>query len=243
MRRADARDVSAHRFIFGRPVVGVALWAVLACAPPPPPVEPGTGSLWGELVLVPHQGVVLPGAADASYGDPRLADVRLVDYSRPGFAVVYLDAPASRAGARISIREAALGARLEPERAVIGAAGALEISNRTGAEQIVSCPELQRVRRLAPGETLELTPPAPGELHLHLLGGEPRSALVFASPGPFARVGDDARWQISGVTPGRAMLRAWHPRFPPLAREIEVRAGAAERIDLALGVDASGAAP
>jgi hypothetical protein len=234
--------VSAHRSIPSRLVAGVALWAVLACAPPPPPIEPGTGSLWGDLKLVPHSGVVLPRAADASYGDPRLADVRLVDYSRPGFAVVYLDAPASRAGAKIAIRSTRLGARLEPERAVIGAAGSLAISNQSGTEQIVSCPELQRVRRLAPGETLELAPLAAGELHLHLLGSDGRSATVFASPGPFAVVGDDSRWQLTGLGPGRAILRAWHPRFPPLAREIEVRAGSAQRIDLAMGVDASGVA-
>ena len=215
---------------------------MLACAPQPPPVEPGTGSLWGDLKLVPHSGVVLPRAADASYGDPRLADVRLVDYSRPGFAVVYLDAPASRAGAKIAIRSTTLGARFEPERAVIGAGGSLVVSNQSGAEQIVSCPELQRVRRLVPGDMLELAPSAPGELHLHLLGGDARSATVFASPGPFALVGDDSRWQLTGLAPGRAILRAWHPRFPPLAREIEVRAGSAQRIDLAMGVDASGAA-
>ncbi|HXZ86602.1 MAG TPA: hypothetical protein VEI82_14055, partial [Myxococcota bacterium] len=137
----------------------------------------------------------------------------------------------------------ALGAMLEPERAVIGAAGTLEVSNRSGAEQIVSCPELGRVRRLAPGQTLALEPHAPGELHLHLLGTDARVATVFASPGPFARVGEDAHWKLTGLAPGRATLRAWHPRFPPLAREIEVRAGVAQRIDLALGVDTSGAAP
>ena len=235
--------MSAYRSICRRPVAGVALWAVLACAPAPPAVEPGTGSLWGELTLVPRQGVVLPGAADPSYGDPRLADARLVDYSRPGFAVVYLDSPISRAAARISIRSTTLGQRLEPERAVVGAGGSIEVSNQSDAEQIVSCPKLQVLRRLAPGESLELTQLVPGELHLHLLGADPRSATVFASPGPFAVVGPDAHWRISGLAPGRATLRVWHARFPPLAREIEVRAGAVERIDLALGVDVTGVVP
>jgi hypothetical protein len=232
--------MSAHRSKFRRPVAAVALWVALACAPAAPEIGAGTGSLWGELVLQPRAGVVLPDPADASYGDPRLADVRLVDYSRPGFAVVYLDAPASRNGARLSIRATTLGQRLEPEHAALGAAGALEVSNRTAEEQIVSCPELRLVRRLAPGETLELSELVPGAMHVHLLGEQPSTALLFASPGPFAVVGDDASWRISGVAPGRATLRAWHPRFPPLAREVDVRAGRAQRLDLALGVSASG---
>jgi hypothetical protein len=215
---------------------------VLACAPASPPVAPGTGSLFGDLILVPRQGVVLPGAADAGYADPRLADVRLVDYGKPGFAVVYLDAPPSQASGRLAIRSAHLGPRLEPERAVVGAGGSIAVSNESDAAQIVSSPELGVVRRLAPGETARLTPLVPGALHLHLLGAE-SSATVFASPGPFARVGPDARWQLTGLAPGRTTLRAWHARFPPLAREIEVRAGSAQRIDLSLGVDASGVTP
>jgi hypothetical protein len=199
--------------------------------------------LWGELALVPHAGVVLPAARDAAYGDPRLAGVRLVDYSRPGFAVVYLDAPASRSAALLSIRSTARGERIEPEHAVVGAAGRLELVNRTGAEQLVSCPELQIVRRLAPSQSAVLGPLVPGPLHLHLLAPEPSTATVFASPGPFAVVGGDARWSLSGIAPGRATLRAWHPRFPPLARDVEVRAGSAQRVDLALGVGAPGSAP
>jgi hypothetical protein len=215
---------------------------MLACAPAPPPVEPGTGSLFGDLILVPRQGVTLPGAADRSYGDPRLADVRLVDYASPGFAVVYLDAPSSQASQKLAIRAAHLGPRLEPERAAVGAGGAIAVANESGEPQVVSSPELAIVRRLAPGETALLTPLVPGVLHLHLLGVN-SSATVFASPGPFALVGSNARWQLTGLPPGRATLRAWHARFPPLAREIEVQEGTAQRIDLAVGVDASGVAP
>jgi hypothetical protein len=235
--------VSAPRSRRGRPVATVALWALLACAPVPPQPDSATGTLWGELVLVPRAGVVLPSARDAAYGDPRLADVRLVDYSRPGFAVVYLDGPAPQSGALLSIRSTALGDRIEPEHAVVGAAGRLELVNRSGAEQIVSCPELQLVRRLAPSQSAELGPLVPGALHLHLLAPEPSTATVFASPGPFALVGGDARWSLSGLPPGRTTLRAWHPRFPPLSREIEVRAGSAQRVDLALGVGAPGSTP
>jgi hypothetical protein len=215
---------------------------VLACAPPPP-VEPGTGSLFGDLILVPRQGVVLPGAADASYGDPRLADVRLVDYARPGFAVVYLDAPPSQASQALAIRSARLGPRLEPEHAVVGAGGAIAVANESAEPQILSSPELAVVRRLAPGETALLTPLVPGVVHLHLLGAQASSATVFASPGPFALVGPDARWRLTGLAPGRATLRAWHARFPPLAREVEVQEGTAQRVDLAVGVDVSGVAP
>jgi hypothetical protein len=235
--------VSARSILFRRPVGGVALWALLACAPVPPAVEPGTGSLWGELSLVPRAGVVLPAARDRGYADPRLADVRLVDYSQPGFAVVYLDAPASSASAQLAIRETRLGARLEPGRAVIGTAGSLEIANLTDSARIVSSPQLGLTRRLAPGERIALAPPGPGELRVHLPGSEPGAAIVFASPGPFAIVARDGQWRLTGVEPGRARLHAWHPRFPPAAREIEIRAGSAQRVDLALGVDVPGGAP
>jgi len=234
--------VSARRFRLCRPVASVALWALLACAPGPPAVEAGKGTLWGELSLVPRSGVVLP-RSEAGYGDRRLAGARLVDYSRPGFAVVYVDGPVPCARAELSIRETQLGARLEPERAVIGSGGALEIANRSDAAHIVSSPELGLARRLAPGERISLTPAGPGALHVHLPGNETGEAIVFAAPGPFALVGDDGRWQLTGLEPGLARLHVWHPRFPPLAREIEIRAGSAERVDLSLGVDVVGATP
>jgi hypothetical protein len=235
--------VPGYRGILERCVACFALWALLACARVPPAASANTGTLWGELHLVPRHGVVLPAARDPGYADPRYAQARLVDYSRPGFAVVYLDAPPARETALLSIRSTRLGDRIEPERAVVGALGSLEIANRSRAAHVVSCPELGLVRRLAPGEKLELAPLVPGALHVHLVGEDTGSATVFASPGPFAVVGEDARWQLTGLAPGRATLRAWHVRFPPLAREVEVRAGEVERIDLALGVDTSGAAP
>lgn len=68
--------------------------------------------------------------------------------------MVYLDAPPARETVLLSIRSTRLGERIEPERAVGGALGSLEIANRSRAVHVVSCPELGLVRRLAPGEKL-----------------------------------------------------------------------------------------
>jgi hypothetical protein len=211
----------------------------LACASAPPAPAPGRATLVGTFRLVPHQGVKLPAGGAGGYADPRLRDARLVDYSRPGFAVVYLDCGTAPAGtARIAARASEFGTRFEPEYAALGADGLLTLANETSRPQVVSIPSLGVVRRLAPREE-HAQRVAAGAHDVFLLGAESRSS-VFAAPGPFARVEPGGRWELRDVEPGLARVRTWHPRFPAVAREIELIAGRTERLALEVGVDRSG---
>ena len=92
------------------------------CVRTPPPPAPGTGTLWGYVRLVPRSGVT-PGRREyGPYADRRLRDVTFVDYSRPGFAVVYLDGPPPPGGtARLTITHALLRPELAPRYAAVGA--------------------------------------------------------------------------------------------------------------------------
>ncbi len=215
----------------------LAVSLALACASAPLAPAPGRAALAGTLRLVPHSGVKLPSPAGGGYADPRLRDARLLDYSRPGFAVVYLESGASPAGtARVAVRSSAFGARLDPEHAALGAGGLLTLANESSAAQVVSVPSVGLVRRLEPGESLA-QPVAAGAHEVFLLGTESQ-ASVFAAPGPFARVAQSGRWSLRDLEPGVARVRTWHPRFPAVAREIELVAGVTAELALEVGVDA-----
>jgi hypothetical protein len=66
--------------------------------------------------------------------------------------------------------------------------------------------------------------------------GAAARARVFAAPGPFATVSDAGRYALVDVAPGARMLRAWHSRFPPAARRVELSPDSVQRVDLELGV-------
>jgi hypothetical protein len=211
----------------------------LACASPPPAPAPGRATLFGTLRLVPHSGVRAPAANGGGYADPRLRDARLVDYSRPGFAVVYLERGESPGGtARIALRASGFGPGFEPEHAALGANGELTLVNATPSAQVVSIPALGEVRRLEPGQ--EWAQRVGSGTHELFLLGTDAQASVFAAPGPFATVAPSGRWELRDLEPGMASVRTWHPRFPPVAHEIPLAAGQTERIDLQVGVDRSG---
>jgi hypothetical protein len=166
--------------------------AAAGCASAPPAPAPGRATLFGTLKLTPRQGLALPASGpDAGYGDPRLRDVALVDYSRPGFAVVYLDGGASPAGtALVSIRSSVVSSRLEPERVAVGVGGVLRVANASDRPHVVSLPGFDVVTSLAPGEQLEVSLASPGAHSVFLLDDDAES-VVFAAPGPFAVVGTD----------------------------------------------------
>jgi hypothetical protein len=213
---------------------------LLACASAPPPPAPDQGALWGTLRLVPRHGLTLPtDAASGSYADPALRDAVLVDYSRPGFALVYLEGrPSPGGGARVAIRDSTSGPRLDPPASALGAGGQLRVANDTAERHVVSVPSAGVVRPLAPGQILELTLPA-GAHELFLLEA-PAEAVVFASPGPWARVSARGRWELPALEPGPALLRTWHPRFPGATRQLHIPAGRALRVDFEVGVDLIG---
>jgi hypothetical protein len=221
---------------------GLGALVVAACAAAPPPPLEGTGTLFGALRLVPPQGVTPPPAARSGggYDDPRLRGARLVDYSRPGFAVVYLEgAAAPPAGARLAIRSTSVATRLEPEGVALAAGGTLVLANETQEAHVVSLPRAGVVERLEPGVRLSIELAEPGAHAVFVLdaGAE---ALAFAAPGPWAVVDAAGRWQLRNLPPGAALLRAFHPRFPGAEVAVAIAAGERRRIDLEIGAGRRG---
>ena len=210
----------------------------LSCASAAPAPAPGKARIFGTLRLVPHEGVPRPSHGDDSaYTSLRLRDAELVDYSTPGFAVVYL-AEHARPGGRVAlaIRDTAVAPRLEPDHLAVGAGGRLAIENTSRSARILSYPAARLVRRLAPGERLEIDVAQEGEQGLFLLDAPEATATLFAAPGRFSIVSRSGDYELSDLEPGSAMLRAWHPRFPPLERSVELAPDTAVRVDLEMGV-------
>ena len=131
-----------------RPWAGLALLALalaaVACATgAPAPPTAGTGTAWGYLRLVPHEGVtpVKPGASP--YADRRMRDVEFVDYSKPGFAVVHLDSgPSPRGSAALEIRTTGVRTRLDPPQVAVGAGGSVVVTNSADTAHVLSAPAI-----------------------------------------------------------------------------------------------------
>jgi hypothetical protein len=208
----------------------------LACAGPPGTPASDRSGAWGYVHLVPRAGV-RPGAAGGAYGDRRLRDAELVDYSRPGFSVVYGPGPAPGGSATLVIRDGGGEPRLAPAYAALGAGGSIRVENAAADPHVLSVPGEEWIRRIAPGETVELPVAKPGELPLFLLDVARARATVFVAPGPFAVVADSGRFEISGLAPGPGRVNVWHPRFPPAERELELPPGRTLRVDFELGVE------
>jgi hypothetical protein len=219
------------------------LAAVLAagCAAVPDAPAPGTGRVFGELRLVPREGVKPGGHGSASYGDRRMSDVEFVDYSRPGFAVVYVveeDLPGGEL--ELTIRAARVGTRIEPALSAVGAGGRVLVRNESEAEHVLSYPAAGVIRRLEPGGRTEFAVPRAGEQGLFLLDVPEAGATLFAAPGPFAVASDSGRFALPNLRPGPRELRVWHPRFPPAAQAVDLAPDTSVRVDLELGVGREG---
>lgn len=222
--------------------VWLAAAVLVACAGAPPPPMGGTGTLFGDVRLTPRQGVTPPTAARSGggYDDPRLRGARLVDYSRPGFAVVYLDGAApARISAAIAIRSTALGTRFDPSGVALAAGTKLVVANETREPHVVSLPRSGEVRQLAPGERFEVELAEAGPHPIYLLDLQ-AEAVAFAAPGPFSVVDSAGAWQLRDLAPGPAVLRTFHPRFPSAAQRVQITAGQRQRVDLEIGVDLIG---
>jgi hypothetical protein len=232
--RAGLRPLCAERLL-----AACAALLLAACAGAPPPPAPGRSQAWGELRLVPREGVSA-SSGGGSYGDRRLRDVELVDYSKPGFAVVYVEeAPAPAGELALRVRADRVGTAIEPAHGAVGAAGRIVVHNESPESHLLSYPAAGVVARLEPGETAELAVPRAGEQGLFLLDVPDAAATVFAAPGPFAVVSSAGRYALRDLAPGRRELRAWHPRFPPAVQPVELAADAAVRVDFELGVGRS----
>jgi hypothetical protein len=221
-----------------RAVIGtLALFgAVLGCAGVPAPA-PGTSQVVGEIRLVRRAGLSTGGGG--AYGDLRMRSVRMVDYSKPGFAVVYVEAEPPMGDVPVTIRSSPLGPMLEPREAAVGASGRVVVRNRTDAGHVVSHPASGMVRTLAPGEEITVEPPQPGEQQLYLLDAPEASATIFAAPGPFAIVAPSGHFALSGLRPGPTVVHVWHPRFPIASRDVELAPDTTLEVVLELGVGLS----
>lgn len=214
-----------------------ALLAGLGCASAPAAPAPGKARVYGTLRLVPHEGAPHQSGGGGSYGSPSLRDAGLVDYSTPGFAVVYVAENAQPGGtALVAIRDGRVAPRFEPEGVALGAGGHVTIRNLGSSAHILSYPAAKLVRRLGPGEQLELAVPQAGEQGLFLLDVPDAHATIFAAPGRFSVVASSGDYELRDLEPGALELRAWHPRFPPVARHLEVAPDASVRVDLEMGV-------
>lgn len=215
--------------------------AALACATgAPAPPQPGTGTAWGYLRLVPREGVTPVKGGSSPYADRRMRDVEFVDYEKPGFAVVYLDSgPSPRGSAELMIRTTGVRTRLDPPHAAIGAGGSVVVRNDAATAHVLSAPALGLVRRLEPGEQHELTFADAGEQALFLLDVPRAETTLFVAPGAFVVVSSDGRYELSGLPPGHYALQAWHPRFPPTRSPLALAQGETVRLDLEMGVDQS----
>jgi len=212
-----------------------AMLAVTACVSAPDAPPPGHSSVWGYVTPVPHEGVSSGGGG--AYGDRRLRHARLVDYSRPGYAVVYVDAPGgAMEPAMVEIRDTGMGVRFEPPYATTRVGGATRIRNASVSAHVLSVPAANLVRRLAPGESVEVRHEVAGPYQSFLLDVPGTSSSVFAAPGPFVVVSDSGRYELGPLSPGAHVLRTWHPRFPPTAERVVLSTGRAERVDLEIGV-------
>lgn len=219
--------------------IGVVL--LLACASAPQPPAPGTAQAFGDLRLVPREGVTPGHAGGGSYGDRRMRDVEFVDYSRPGFAVVYVEEAEPPAGrVDLVVRASRLGTRLEPALAAVGAAGRVAVSNETEVAHVLSYPAAGAVQKLQPGERVEFSLPEPGEQGLFLLDVPDSGATLFAAPGAFSVVSAVGHYELRGLAPGRRALHVWHPRFPPAVTEVDLPADTSVQVDLEIGVGRDG---
>jgi hypothetical protein len=210
---------------------------LLACAGAAPRPDPGTGVVFGSVRLVPKAG---SERAVEAYSDRRLRDVERVDYQQPGFSVVFASAAARGAGepAAFVLESRAGRVRFAPAQDATDLGRGFDVTNGSGATQIVSVPAAGFVRSLASGETAHVTPAEAGELEVHVLGDAAPPALVFVAPGAFAEVGSDGRYELRGLPPGAVEIRAWHPRLPTTgAQRVELADGQALELDLEIGVD------
>jgi hypothetical protein len=228
-----------------RLVSGLVAALLVACAGAPALRDPSRSGVYGYLRLRPHEGAApapTAGAPKDAYGDRRYADTGLVDYSRPGFAVVYLErgrAEAAPSGT-LAIRAGAGGVAIDPPHAATSIGAGVELRNLDGVPHVVSVPAAGLVRALAPGDRLLLPADRPGPLEVFVPGASAGAAIVFVAPGPFAAVSEESgRFEILEVAPGPNRIGVWHPRLPPATRDVALAAGSVARVDLEIGVGRS----
>ncbi len=212
------------------------------CASREPRPAAGKSGLVGRLELRPTTGDARAGAAQSAYGDRRLRDADLVDYSRPGFAVVHLAlsdpakwSPGPAETVHITLSDGPARIRIDPSELVVPTGWRLAIRNSSRDRHVVSIPGLGRVVPLEPGDAFEFPVDRSGDLAIHVLDRPGTDARLFSAPGPFVRVPDSGRFLLTDLPPGTHRLHVWHSRMPPLSRLVELSPDETESVDLVLG--------
>lgn len=214
----------------------LACASLIACASGPPAVEGEETGAWGYLRLVPPDGVHVPSSSGGSYGDRRMADVTFVDYSRPGFAVVYTDGPPRAAEpVTLAIRDGRVGPSFAPHFAVQRVGGDVVVENATTEVHTISCPRSGLIARIDPGSRLSVPLNAAGEYEIYALDLPGVTSRVFIAPGDFSVVSPSGRYALTGLSAGHYELHAWHPRFPSATQAVELAPGVVRRLDFELG--------
>jgi len=215
----------------------------LGCASEPTAPGPDRSTAWGYLTLVPHEGASAGSSSGGAYGDRRMGAVQLVDYSRPGFAVVYLDPAPGGNGARaqaneteLRIHEGAVATRIDPSHAAIASGGRVVVRNDSAAPHVLSCPAAGMVLHVPAGGSVDVPAPNAGEYAFFLLDVPGASSSVFAAPGAHTVVSDSGRFELADLEPGRRTIHVWHPRLPPISMQVDLQPGAVRRVDLEMGV-------
>ncbi len=207
-----------------------------------PEADPTSGTIWGYVRLSPKAS---QHNASSGYGDRRLAHVKRVDYSHPGFAVVFLSAEQAKTGPPVEfvIRDGPRGPRIDPDLASATTLSDIRIRNATQIDRLISVPAVGYFSRLKPGDSDRLDVIEEGELTLHLLGrnadGAGSKAKIWISTGPIVEIDATGRYTLRHLDRGQHELRAWHPRLPPTAPQtVDLERGDVRRIDIEIGVDA-----
>ncbi len=197
------------------------------------------GSVWGYVTLKAREGVTLNQASGSGYEDRRLKDVEFVDYSKPGFVVIYLEhvSPPENDAVSVIFRETRFGSRFDSKYGVVGIGGKIIIENADKVGHTFSCPQIGFLKYLDSGSKAEINPKRSGELRFHVIDSIDKEALIFVSPGQYAISSDVGRWELKNITPGQHRLNAWHPRFPPVSSFIEIKKNSKLRNDIVIGVD------
>jgi len=217
-------------------LASISPW-LAGCAGGPGEPAASTGTLWGQVRLVRNEGVTAANTEEPFYQDRALRDVQFVDYSRPGFAVLYLeDGSGGGEPAVLRIDGSRFGAKLRPRTAAVGPAGIVSIENADTSSHTVSCAQAQLLRTLAPGEQVTIQPSSPGPYEIFLLDAAGEETLVVVAPGSFAVTSERGSWELANLAPGPAVLHLWHPRFPAISRTLEVEADTISKVEIEIGV-------
>ena len=215
--------------------------AAAACASAPVQPPPGRSALAGRVTLVAPEAMRSGGGGNA-YGDRRLRGVERMDYSRPGFAVVYVEvepgtsAPPAAERHTLTLSDGVAHPLFDPAELALGRGATLVVRNASRSAHVLSIPDLELVARLAPGEELARVVEHEGDHAVHLLDDASVSARVFAAPGPYARVGSTGGFALTDLPPGRHAVHVFHPRLPPATREVVLAPDSTLEIELSLGV-------